>query len=56
MSLTLKISTIPTNCYNGYAKNAVKSGIKSLISRNGIFLGEFCSSFILVRNTFKNHM
>lgn len=57
MSLTLKISTIPIDCYNEYAKNIVKAGIKSLVSRNGIFLGEFYSpSFIVVTNTFKNHM
>lgn len=28
MSLTLKISTIPIDCCNGYAKNIVKAGIK----------------------------
>lgn len=27
-SLTLKISAIPIDCYNGYGKNIVKSGIK----------------------------
>lgn len=54
--ITHKISTIPTDCYNGYAKN-IKAGIKLLISRNNIFLGEFCSpSFILATNTLKNHM